>query len=522
MPQHSEKSHERLLSDLRSELATSQAALGAAQSDLATSQEKLKKAVNDLLIKLQELHPTKTDVPTLQNQLATSQTILQSAQSELASSLSTLQLAQTELTSSQKKLEVAEDELKKLRAANKDCHDEGQTDRMARAEAERVGKLKDEFLANLSHEIRTPLNTILGWSQLLKPGESSKEDLIEGLDIITRNARTQGKLIDDLLDMSRIISGKMHLDVQRVDLPAVIDAAIESVKPAADAKRIKLQKVVDSLAGPITGDPSRLQQVMWNLLTNAIKFTPKEGRVQVVVERVDSHVELSVSDTGKGIAPEFLPHVFERFSQADNSSTRSYGGLGLGLAIVKSLSELHGGSVRVKSGGPGTGTTFIISLPISVVHTLDAHENLRHTQVGGGALLHTSDLNGIKVMVVDDEVDAVRLVQRIMLDHGATVATCMSAADCLKCIGEERPDVLIMDIGMPDMDGYSLIGEIRKLSPEKGGRTPAVALTAFARSEDRRQAMLAGFDIHVAKPAEPDELVAVVSRLARMATPILN
>jgi signal transduction histidine kinase/CheY-like chemotaxis protein len=522
MPLLSEKPHDKLLSDLRSELAASQAALEAAQGDLSTSQEKLKKAGNELVIKLQELHPAKADVPTLQRQLATSQAILQSAQTELGASLSTLQLAQTELKSSQKKLVFAEDELKKLRASNQDTLDEGQSDRTARAEAERVGRLKDEFLANLSHEIRTPLNAILGWAQILKPGESSNEDLIEGLNVITRNARTQGRLIDDLLDMSRIISGKMRLDVQRVDLPAVIDAAIESVKPAADAKQIKLQKVIDSLAGPITGDPNRLQQVIWNLLTNAIKFTPKQGRVQIVVERVNSHVELSVSDTGKGIAPEFLPHVFERFSQADNSSTRGYDGLGLGLAIVKSLSELHGGSVRVKSGGLGAGTTFIISLPISVVHTLDTHENLRHTQVGGGALLHTSDLKGIKVMVVDDEIDAVHLVQRIMEEHGATVATCMSAAECLKCIGEERPDVLIMDIGMPDMDGYTLIGKIRELSPELGGRTPAVALTAFARSEDRRKAMLAGFDIHVAKPAEPDELVAVVSRLARMATAILN
>jgi signal transduction histidine kinase/ActR/RegA family two-component response regulator len=421
-----------------------------------------------------------------------------------------------ELASSQEKLKVATDELTKLRSVNQGAFEIGQTERMRRAEAERLGRIKDEFLANLSHEIRTPLNAILGWSQLLKPGKTSEAELVEGLEVITRNARTQARLIDDLLDMSRIISGKMRLDVQRVDLPAVIDAAIESVKPAANAKGIKLQKVIDPIAGPVSGDPNRLQQVVWNLLINAIKFTPKGGNVQVVVERVNSHVELSVSDTGKGIAADFLPHVFERFSQVENSATRGYSGLGLGLAIVKSLAELHGGSVRLKSGGEGKGTTFILSLPISVVHTLDIHENLQHTKIERSeSLLHTPDLKGIKVMVVDDEADAIGLVKRMMEDCGATVTACTSGTECLDCIAKLRPNVVIMDIGMPEMDGYMLIGKLRALSPEQGGRTPAVALTAFVRSEDRRQAMLAGFDVHVAKPVEPGELVAVVSRLAR-------
>lgn len=340
--------------------------------------------------------------------------------------------------------------------------------------------------------------------------------MVEGLEVITRNARIQAKLIDDLLDLSRIISGKMRLDVQRVDLPAVIDAAIESVEPSAKAKGLMLQKVVDPIAGPIMGDPNRLQQVVWNLLSNAIKFTPRGGRVQIVVERSNSHVELSVSDTGQGIAAEFLPHVFERFSQADNSTGRGYAGLGLGLAIVKSLAELHGGSVRVKSGGEGKGTTFIVSLPISVVHTLDTRENLKHTKFETDqGLLHTRDLKGIKVMVVDDQADAIHLVKRILEDCGATVTACTSGVECLNCVPRLRPDVVITDIGMPEMDGYELIGELRALSPEQGGRTPAVALTAFARSEDRRRAMLAGFDVHVAKPVEPGELVAVVSRLAR-------
>jgi signal transduction histidine kinase/ActR/RegA family two-component response regulator len=421
-----------------------------------------------------------------------------------------------ELASSRDQLKAAYDELTELRSLNQGAFEIGQTERARRAEAERLGRIKDEFLVNLSHEIRTPLNAILGWSQLLKPGMTSEADLFEGLKVITRNARTQARLIDDLLDMSRIISGKMRLDVQLVDLPAVIDAAIESVKPAADAKGIKLLKVIDPIAGPVTGDPNRLQQVIWNLLTNAIKFTPKGGNVQIVVERSNSHVELSVSDTGKGIPVDFLPHIFERFSQADDSSRTGHSGLGLGLAIVKSLAELHGGSVRVKSGGEGKGTTFIVSLPISVVHTLDASENLQRMKIErNDSLLHTPDLKGIKVMIVDDEPDAIGLVKQIMEDCGAVATACTSGTEFLDCVARLRPDVVIMDIGMPEMNGYTLIGKLRALSPEQGGRTPAVALTAFARSEDRRQAMLAGFDVHVAKPVEPGELVAVVSRLAR-------
>jgi signal transduction histidine kinase/ActR/RegA family two-component response regulator len=516
MPQAKEKPHDQLLSELRAELVSSQAALQAAQSEFLVSQKKLQDTVRDLAAKQQELHLAQTDLTMLRADLAASQAMLQAAQTELVSSLATPQSAQAELASSQDNLKVAEDELTKLRAVSHDALEVGQTERTRRAESERLGRIKDEFLANLSHEIRTPLNAILGWSQLLEPGVTTEAELVEGLQVITRNARTQARLVDDLLDMSRIISGKMRLDVQRVDLPAVILAAIESVTPAAQAKGIELQKVIDPIAGPVTGDPNRLQQVVWNLLSNAIKFTPKGGTVQVVVERSNSHVEVSVSDTGKGIVAEFLPHVFERFSQADNSIKKGYAGLGLGLAIVKSLAELHGGSVRVKSGGEGKGTTFIVSLPVSVVHTLDTSENLQHTTVESReALLHTADLKGIKVMVVDDEVDAIGLVKRMMEKCGAMVTASTSGAECLDGISTLRPDVVILDIGMSDMDGYTLIGKLRALSPEQGGRTPAVALTAFARSEDRRQAMLAGFDVHVAKPVEPSELVAVVSRLAR-------
>jgi len=390
------------------------------------------------------------------------------------------------------------------------------SERTLRVEAERIGRIKDEFLVNLSHEIRTPLNAILGWSQLLKPGESTDAEITEGLDVIRRNARVQAQLIDDLLDMSRIISGKLRLDVQRIQLPAIIDAAVEVVRLAADAKGVRLESVVDPVAGPVTGDPNRMQQIVWNLLSNAIKFTPRGGKVQVTLERVSSHVELSVSDTGHGIDVEFLPHVFEKFSQAESVLTKSNPGLGLGLAIVKSLTEMHGGTVGVKSAGAGKGSTFIVSLPISVVRGLGREEVRQHPSTAREVEFTSNpDLTGISVLVVDDDADAMQLVKHMLEQCGATVTTCASAAECLKCLPEGRPDVLITDIGMPDMDGYALIKQIRALSPEQGGQTPTIALTAFARSEDRRRAMMSGFDIHVSKPVEPDELVAVVARLAR-------
>jgi signal transduction histidine kinase/ActR/RegA family two-component response regulator len=389
-------------------------------------------------------------------------------------------------------------------------------ERAKRVEAERIGRLKDEFFANLSHEIRTPLNAILGWSQLLKPGKMTDAELTEGLEIIERNARVQAQLIDDLLDMSRIISGKLRLDVQRVELPSVIQAAVEVVQLAADAKGVRLEVVVDPIAGPVTGDPNRIQQIVWNLVSNAIKFTPRGGKVQVTLERVNSHVELSVSDSGQGIDPEFLPHVFERFSQADASATKRHAGLGLGLTIVKNLTELHGGSVRAKSAGLGKGSTFIISLPISVVRSLNVDHNRQHPATPiETAFVSSPDLAGINVMVVDDDLDALELVKCVLEGCKARVTGCSSAAQCLDLLPESRPDVLITDIGMPHEDGYSLVRSLRALPKEKGGETPAVALTAFARSEDRRRAMLCGFDMHVSKPVEPGELVAVVARMAR-------
>src|SRR5882762_5829989 len=287
---------------------------------------------------------------------------------------------------------------------------EMEIERRQRAEVERVGRGKDEFLANLSHELRTPLNAILGWSQLLSTGNSSSKEITEGLENIQRNALVQGQLIEDLLDMSRIVSGKLRLNVQRVEMPAVIARAVESVQLAAHSKGVRVEVVVDPIAGPVTGDPNRMQQVVWNLLTNAIKFTPRGGKVQVVLERASSHVELSISDTGKGISAEFLPHVFERFSQSDPARTRSHNGLGLGLAIAKNLVELHGGSVMAKSAGEGKGSTFIVLLPISVIRSPEGENGDGHPVISTEAEFASSpDLKGIRVMVVDDNPDAMNL-----------------------------------------------------------------------------------------------------------------
>jgi PAS domain S-box-containing protein len=396
-------------------------------------------------------------------------------------------------------------------------------ERAARTEAERASRMKDEFLATLSHELRTPLNAILGWSQVLGGGPVDPDDLAQGLETIERNARAQTQIIEDLLDMSRIISGKVRLDVQRIDLAPVIEAALDTVRPAAAARGIRLLATLDPLARGVSGDPGRLQQVFWNLFSNAIKFTPRGGRVQILLERVNSHLEVSVIDTGEGIRPEFLPHVFDRFRQEDASTARRHGGLGLGLAIVKQLVELHGGSVRAKSAGPGQGATFVVSLPLMAVYSRsDASEvERRHPQAGGHAAMVSPPridlrLDGLKVLAVDDEADARSLVKRLLEDCGATVRTAGSASEALEAVRAERPDVLVSDIGMPGEDGYSLIRRVRALEAERGGLDPipAVALTAYARSEDRMKAVLAGFQMHVSKPVEAAELLTMVASLA--------
>jgi PAS domain S-box-containing protein len=388
-------------------------------------------------------------------------------------------------------------------------------EREARQDAEKANRMKDEFLSIVSHELRTPLNAILGWSQLLGANHVSEEDLKEGLQVIQRNARVQTQIIEDILDMSRIISGRVRLDVQRVNLPDVIEAAIQSMQTAADAKGIRLQKVLDPLAGPVSGDPARLQQIVWNLLSNAIKFTPKEGRVRITLERVNSHVEISVSDTGAGLKPDFLPFLFERFRQADSATTRRHSGLGLGLSIVKQLVELHGGTVHAKSPGENQGSTFMVALPLTPLHPDEDGDSRRHPTTSDGEATDSRPvLKGLRILIVDDEPDARNLLKRLLEECDAEVTTSGSVEQALEHIAHVRPDVLVSDIGMPGRDGYDLIRVLRTLPAEQGGSTPAAALTAFARSEDRTRAIMAGFDVHLAKPVEPNELRAVIARLA--------
>jgi signal transduction histidine kinase/ActR/RegA family two-component response regulator len=387
-----------------------------------------------------------------------------------------------------------------------------ESERHARGTAERASRIKDEFLATLSHELRTPLSAILGWSHMLRSKTVGPEDLAKGLETIERNARMQTQLIEDLLDMSRITSGKVRLDVQPLQPATFVEAAVETVRPAAEAKGVRLERVLDPLAGPVSGDPSRLQQVVWNLLSNAIKFTPRGGRVQVVLERVNSHLEISVADTGAGIEPDFLERVFDRFSQADGSTTRQFGGLGLGLAIVKNLVELHGGTVRARSEGAGKGSTFTVLLPLAVVRR-DGDVSRTHPQASGpgSGSFKPMDLAGVKVLVVDDQTDARELVARVLSACQAEVLTASGAEEALILLERERPDVLVTDIGMPDIDGFELLRRVRALGEARGGKTPAIALTAFARSEDRTRALHQGFRVHVSKPVEPAELIATVA-----------
>jgi PAS domain S-box-containing protein len=396
-----------------------------------------------------------------------------------------------------------------------------ESERAARAAAERMSEMKDEFLATLSHELRTPLNAILGWSQVLRTGPKHETDYAKGLETIERNARVQTQLIEDLLDMSRITSGKLRMDVQRLQPVALVEAAVETVTPAANAKGIRLEAVVDPSAGPISGDPGRLQQVVWNLLSNAIKFTPRDGKVQVFLERVNSQVEIRVADTGIGIKPEFIPYLFERFRQGDASTTRKYGGLGLGLSIVKSLVELHGGTVSVSSEGEGRGTTVTVSLPLTAVNQRPEEADRTPQKTHRSAPAYSpieSELAGLKVLVVDDQPDARELVKRVLEDSGAEVFPAATAAEALALLAAWRPDVLVSDIGMPEADGYELLRRIRALGVERGGKIPAIALTAFARSEDRTRALRAGFMVHVSKPVDPSELVATVASVAGRVT----
>ena len=383
----------------------------------------------------------------------------------------------------------------------------------ANEELQRANQIKAEFLTTLSHELRTPLNAILGWVQILKD-EPKAQDVAQAVPIIERNVRVQSQLIEDLLDISRIEAGKIKLDIQQIDLAALVAAGIESVRPGAEAKQIRLTSAFSNVFGTVIGDKDRLQQIFWNLLTNAIKFTRRQGRIHTVIKRVDSHVEISVNDTGQGIAPDFLPHVFDRFRQADATTTRRHGGLGLGLSIVKYLTELHGGNVRVMSDGVGRGATFSVCLPLQSLHeeAEETAEARRNAEIDRAAM--KSELTGIKVLVVDDEEDSVTIVRRILERRGALVRSANSMNEALAEFATFSPNVILSDIGMPGNDGYEFISRLRAMP---GGRAvPAVALTALARGEDRTRALRAGFQMHVTKPVDFNELVAVVQNLASL------
>jgi signal transduction histidine kinase/ActR/RegA family two-component response regulator len=388
------------------------------------------------------------------------------------------------------------------------------------SEAREADRLKDEFLAVLSHELRTPLNAIVGYARLLRGGIIEGEKAQRGLETLERNANALTQIVEDVLDVSRIVAGKIRLNVQQVELPIVMHNAVATIHPAAEAKGIQLLTIVDPRVGPVSGDPDRLQQVVWNLLSNAVKFTPARGRVQVRVERVNSHIEIAVNDSGAGIRPDFLPHVFERFRQADGSTTRKAGGLGLGLSIVRHIVEMHGGSVDVASEGEGCGATFRVRLPLGVVHAESAPETREHPRTEKMApLAGLGDLTGIRVLAIDDDADALGLLRTVLEAAGADVMTMSSAAAVLDQVGEMRlekkPHVLVVDLGMPEMDGFEFIARLRSSPNAEIRDTPAAALTAFARSEDRTKALRSGFEMHLAKPVDPGELVASVATLVR-------
>jgi signal transduction histidine kinase/ActR/RegA family two-component response regulator len=390
----------------------------------------------------------------------------------------------------------------------------------ARAEAESANRMKDEFLATVSHELRTPLNAIIGWSHMLLAGKLDEPTAARALVIIDRNAKAQAQLIEDILDVSRVITGKLRLETVPIDVASVINAAIDSAQVAANSKGIQLEVTLDPSARHIVGDFGRLQQVVWNLLSNAIKFTPSGGRVEVRLARVDGSVEIRVSDTGQGINPLFLPFVFDRFRQADGSETRAHGGLGLGLAIVRHLVEQHGGSVRAESAGIGQGAAFSITLPLPAAAREDGHSgiisDLTKVRSNFATFNVLPTLEGVQVLVVDDDRDTLQVLAMLLTESKAKVKTATSAADAMAVLESYQPDVLVLDLAMPGEDGYSLIRKIREFDNRAVNQIPAVALTAHVRVEDRARALSAGFNLFVPKPVEPSELITAIANLAEL------
>jgi CheY-like chemotaxis protein/nitrogen-specific signal transduction histidine kinase len=389
-------------------------------------------------------------------------------------------------------------------------------ERAARALAEDASRAKDAFLAMVSHELRTPLSPILAWTRMLRQGALDEQKSQRALETIERNVRAQTQLIEDLLDISRIVAGKLRLEVRPLDLIELIERAIDVVRPAASAKGIRIQPILDTETGLISGDPDRLQQVVWNLLANAIKFTPKGGRVQVMLERVNSHIEIAVSDTGQGVAADFMPHLFERFQQEQTGSKRTHGGLGLGLAIVRHIVELHGGTVVAESAGEGRGSTFTVKLPRAPIMRTAGELERRHPTLDCDVISHAdrTRLTDLRILVVDDEPDSNEVVSAVLASSGAEVRVAGSATEALAELTRWRPDLIVSDIGMPGEDGYALMAKVRALDGELA-KIPAIALTAYTTAEDRIRIFSSGFQAHVVKPVEPAELVAVVSGTGR-------
>jgi len=389
----------------------------------------------------------------------------------------------------------------------------------ARVQAEEASRLKDDFLATLSHELRTPLNAILGWASILGDGAVGPDKQALGLRTIERAARAQSQLVEDLLDFSRIIGGQVRFDVQSVNIAEVVGAAVDAVRPTAEAKEIRLDSVLDPRAGPVSGDPNRLQQVVWNLLTNAIKFTGRGGRVQIRVERINSHVEIVVADNGEGIPADFLPHVFDRFRQADSSRSRVHGGVGLGLSIARHLVEAHAGVIHASSDGPGQGSTFTVILPLLVYERPPAVAADRTHPFADMAdsteMLGTDALDGVDILVLEDHDDSRVILATLLEQRGADVRLAVSAADARKRMDERVPDLILADIELPGEDGYTFLRKLRTQSAESGGVVPAIAITAFSRRVDRVRALEAGFQMHMPKPLDPAELVAVIRAILR-------